>query len=238
MSIFAEKLKEVVLSVIPVVGIVLWIHALMTPLTGELMFALLSGAVLVIVGLTLFLIGVDLGMEPLGANISTLITKQNRLWLVIAGGLLLGFFVSMAEPDLMILAQQIEEVTSGLIGSRTILYTVSFGIASLLVVGFVRVLYNVSLRRVLIPAYLLVLVLAILSPPAYLGIAFDAGGVATGPMTATFILAVTQGIADAAPSADLMLDGFGMIAMVAMMPILTLQVQGLIFKWKMKREEA
>ena len=139
MGIFSEKLKEVVASVAPIISIVFLLHFVLVPLPGEMISMFVIGSLAVVAGLTLFLIGADLGMEPLGKVLGTIITRKNNVWIVIGVGLVLGFFISMAEPDLLILADQIQDITSGAIASRTIMVSVSIGIAVLLVVGFLRI---------------------------------------------------------------------------------------------------
>ena len=126
-------------SVAPIISIVFLLHFVLVPLPGEMISMFVIGSLAVVAGLTLFLIGADLGMEPLGKVLGTIITRKNNVWIVIGVGLVLGFFISMAEPDLLILADQIQDITSGAIASRTIMVSVSIGIAVMLVVGFLRI---------------------------------------------------------------------------------------------------
>src|SRR5690606_36430223 len=138
--------------------------------------------------------GVDIGLTIIGQNMGASIAKSNKIWVVIIAGLLLGFFISIAEPDLHILGGQIELVTSGLITKWLIVVIVSIGIAALLAFGLVRIVYNIPLYKVLTVIYLLIFVIAIFTSPEFLAISFDASGATTGALTVPFILALALGV--------------------------------------------
>jgi hypothetical protein len=129
---------------------------------------------LIVVGMTVFLVGVDLGVTPAGSRLGEAIIRRNRAWIVVGAGLLLGFLVSVAEPDLHILADQGESVTAGLLGKWDIVLVVSVGIAALLVSGLLRILYGVPTYLVLTGLYILIFILSLLSSSSFLAIAFDA----------------------------------------------------------------
>jgi hypothetical protein len=159
---------------------------------------------------------------------------DNKIFIVIVG-FVLGLVTILAEPAVYVLTRQIEDVTSGYVKRKAVLVSLSLGVGIAIALSAVRILVPaIQLWHYLLPGYIICILMTFFAPKLFVGIAFDAGGVATGPMTATFILAFTQGVADAFEGADLLVEGFGMIAMVAMMPIITLQILGIIFKIKSK----
>lgn len=161
---------------------------------------------------------------------------DNKVYILIIG-FVLGVATILAEPAVHVLTQQIEDVTSGYVKRPAILVSLSAGVGGAVLLSVIRILVpSVQLWHYLLPGYLISLGLMFFAPKLFVGIAFDAGGVATGPMTATFILAFIQGAAGAFEGADVIIDGFGMIAMVAMMPIITLQMLGWIFSIRSKRK--
>ena len=144
----------------------------------------------------------------------------------------------MAEPAVYVLTDQIEEVTSGYVKKKVVLFTLAIGVGIAVALSIIRILIpQLELWQYLLPGYLIAILLTYITPKLFVGIAFDSGGVASGPMTATFILAYTQGAAQAIEGADVIVDGFGVIAMVAMTPLIMLQILGLIFKLKSRRRE-
>lgn len=216
MNIFTEKLKEVLTSVIPITIIVLLLHFTISPLAPPLIIRFIIGAVLVVLGLTFFLIGVDLAVTPLGAILGSSITKSNKLWIVVISGLILGFFISIAEPGLLVLANQVATVTLGQISSSSILIVVSIGLAILIAFGFIRVIYNIPLYKTLTVLYLLIFILALFTSAEFQAIAFDASGATTGVLAVPFILALSLGISNLKKdSKSSEKDSFGLVAIAS-----------------------
>ncbi|MFY9501221.1 MAG: DUF1538 domain-containing protein, partial [bacterium] len=187
MHILGEKLKEVLFAVLPITVIVLILSFTIVPLEPILILRFLLGALLIIGGLAIFLFGVDIGVTPIGNLMGSTIAKTNRIWLVGLSGLLLGFFISIAEPDLHILAGQVDSVTSGLIGKFYLVIIVSLGIGALLAQGLLRIVNNINLGKTFTLLYAIIFVLALYTSPEYLAIAFDASGATTGALTVPFI---------------------------------------------------
>lgn len=195
MSAVTEKFREVLMSVLPIIVIVTLLHLTLTPLEGMIYLRFLIGAASVIVGLTIFLAGTDLGITPIGENLGKGIASSNKLWVVIGAGLFLGFFISIAEPDLHILADQVNMVTGGEITDWTILIVVSVGIATMMTIGLLRVVYSFPLYKLMVIIYVFILLLAIFTSEEFLAIAFDASGATTGALTVPFMLALSAGVA-------------------------------------------
>jgi hypothetical protein len=172
-----------------------------------------------------------------GTIIGYTLASRDSFYFLILMGFILGIVTMLAEPAVYVLTHQIEDVTSGYVKRRAVLTALALGGGLAIGLSMLRIVVpGIQLWHYLLPGYALSIGLSYFVPKLFVGIAFDAGGVATGPMTATFILAFTQGAAEAIPWADVLLDGFGMIAMVALMPILTLQILGLFFSINSRKE--
>lgn len=225
------KFKEVILSVLPITVIVLILNYTLTPMDTVMLIRFLIGAVFIAVGLTIFLIGVDVGITPIGNAMGTTIAKSNKVWVVAIAGIILGFFISIAEPDLHILAGQVEAVTSGTINKNSIVIMVSIGIAIMLSIGLLRIVYQLSLHKLLTILYGLILILAIFTSPEFTAISFDASGATTGALTVPFMLAIALGIShlkkDSESSEN---DSFGLIAIVSTGAIISVMITGMFNK--------
>lgn len=221
-DLLQDKFKETVISVCPVVILVLVLHVLVAPLALPVLERFLLGAVLVIVGLTVFLIGVEIAISPLGNAIGSMLARRRSLSLLLAGGLVLGFVTSVAEPDLAVLAGQIQEATGGALSAVSILLVVAAGIGVMLALALARIVFQVSLRNVLLVIYLLIGGLCLAVPQDFLGIAFDAGGATTGSMTVPFVLALGMGVSAAGTGTKSEEDSFGLIGIASGGPMIAL----------------
>jgi hypothetical protein len=230
LNVLINKFKEVILSVLPITIIVLILNFTIAPIEISLILRFIAGAILIIIGLSIFLFGADIGMGPLGSLMGSSLTKSKKLWHIIIFGFILGFLVTIAEPDLQILAGQVSAVTSGMISKIGILVAVSIGVGILLVAGLMRVIYNISLSMLLTLLYGVILVLALFSSPSFLGIAFDASGATTGAMTVPFILALGLGISSAKGGKSLEEDSFGLVGIASTGPILAVLLMSILSK--------
>ena len=163
MNVLLEKSRDVISAVVPIVVIVLALNFTITPLESHLLLRFLLGSAAVIIGLSVFLFGVDIGVTPIGNVMGSSIAKSNKIWVVVAAGLALGFMISLAEPDLHILAAEVEHVTSGVITKASIVLVVSVGIAVLLTAGLLSIVLSKRLNMLLLVAYAIIAVLAALS---------------------------------------------------------------------------
>lgn len=216
MNLILEKLKEMASTVIPIAIIVFIVNFTLIPLGVPVLARFLIGTVLVILGLALFLIGVDIGITPFGDHVGESLARSNKLWLVLVGGLILGFFISIAEPGLLVLGGQIDNVTHGAISATSLFVVVSVGMAFMISVGFLRVFFNVQLKYVLLAIYTIIFALAIFTSEEFLAISFDASGATTGVLAVPFILALSTGISklkkDSVASEE---DSFGLVALAS-----------------------
>ena len=216
MNLLLSKSKEVLFSVLPITGIVIVLHFTLTPIPTDSLIRFILGAVLILIGLSIFLFGVDLGITPLGTNIGSTLSKTNKVWIVVIAGVVLGFFISVAEPDLQILAHKVAEVTGGDISMISILIVVSAGIGVMVVVGFLRIVYNLPIHILFLVFYGIIFLLAIFASPVFLAISFDASGATTGALTVPFIMALAVGIStlkkDSVASES---DSFGLVGVAS-----------------------
>jgi len=198
---------------------------------------ILFGFLYSFIGVFLFLIGVNGGFLQIGSIVGVKLMKFNSNVLLIITGFVIGFITMIAEPAVYILTHQIENVTTGTIKRKVILFALSTGVGIAIALSVLRILYiQIELWHFLLPGYIIALLLTFFVPKIFVGIAFDAGGVATGPVTTTFVLAFIHGIAHTNPQANLLIHGFGMIAMVALMPIITIQLMGFLYNLKINKK--
>jgi hypothetical protein len=193
---------------------------------------IIKGLIFTLVGLVIFLTAVNSGFMDMGRVLGMEIASIGK-WPLIGLGFLIGLIVVLVEPAVHVLGEQIEEVTSGHIPINLIRMTLSLGVGTAIALSMVRITVpEVKLWYFLLPGFAIAILLSYKSDPVFVGIAFDAGGVASGPMTATFVLAFAQGAATMIPTANVLVDGFGIIAMVAMAPVLSIMILGTIFEGK------
>ena len=231
MNVLIEKFKEVLYAVLPVTFIVLVLNFTIVPLETHLLLRFLIGALWIIFGLSIFLFGVDIGISPIGNLMGGYLTKTNKVWFVGIAGLILGFFISVAEPDLHILAAQVAFVTSGAISKTSIVVVVSIGIAALLALGLFRIVYNKPLHKLLTVLYLVIFGLALFTSPEFLAVSFDASGATTGAMTVPFILALALGVSSLKKGGKASEeDSFGLVAIASSGAILAVIIMSIISK--------
>jgi len=233
---FPQILKESIITLLPLLILFLIFDKTKFKLNKKSKNTILKGLLYTQIGLTLFLVGVNAGFMEVGRIMGEEIANFYP-WLLPIVGFLLGMVVVLAEPAVYVLTEQVEEVTAGHIKKKVILIALSLGIAFAVSMSMLRIMIpSLKLWHFLLPGFALGAFLSYKVPPIFVGIAYDSGGVASGPMTATFVLAFAQGAANAIATANVLIDGFGVIAMVAMTPLVAIQVLGLIFKIKANRE--
>ncbi|MDX9821984.1 MAG: DUF1538 domain-containing protein [Syntrophales bacterium] len=225
---------EVALALGPLLVVFLFFQFFILKLPKRQMIRIVKGFALTFIGLSLFLQGVFIGFMPVGELMGMSLGSLKYNWILIPIGFFLGFAVIMAEPAVQVLITEVEKVSSGHINRRVLLYTICIGVACSVAMSMARVLWGISLWHLIVPGYLAALLLTPFVSAEFVSIAFDAGGAATGPMTVTFILSMTVGVAKQLEGRDPLLDGFGMISLVALAPILTILILGFLYGRKQK----
>ncbi|MFP3041284.1 DUF1538 domain-containing protein [Treponema primitia] len=188
---------------------------------------ILIGFVYTFIGLVVFLTGVDVGFIPVGSLFGSELGASPIKWVLIPLSMVIGYFIVAAEPAVHVLNKQVEDVSQGAITQKVMSTALSIGMSLALGIAMVRILFNISILYILVPGYVFALILTFIVPPIFTGIAFDSGGVCSGPMTSTFLLPFAIG---ACATAGHMEDAFGIVAMVAMTPLVVVQLLGLIYR--------
>ena len=219
-----EKIKESLSSVLPVTGIVILIHLLLSPMPGGTFALFLIGAVLLVLGMGLFTLGADLSMMPMGERVGAHLTKSKKLSILIPVCFLIGALITIAEPDLTVLAGQVPTVPDAVL-----ILTVAVGVGLFLVLALLRIIFRKSLELLLFVFYGLVFVLAAFTPEEFLAAAFDSGGVTTGPITVPFIMALGIGVAAVRGGNSAQDDSFGLVTMCSIGPVLSMLLLGMFY---------
>lgn len=225
--------KEMAIAMLPIVGIFLIFQLALLRLTRRRLVKILIGLLYTYLGLVLFLTGVNIGFSTLGAELGAALGRTAPQWLIPLA-IVLGWFIISAEPAVSILEKQIETVSAGAIPGKAIKRSLSIAIAIAMGLAMLRVLTGISILWFVVPGYAAALALSFLVPDIYTAIAFDSGGVASGPMTATFMLQLVMG-ASIALGGNVLRDAFGVVALVAMMPLLSIQLVGFLYERRAKR---
>ncbi len=223
-STFKEKLNETLKAVFPILLIVLFLCFTIAPIPPSILMTFLIGAALLIVGMLFFNVGVDLSMTPMGERTGTIITKSKNLFLIVVITFIMGFIITISEPDLQVLAQQVPSIPN-----MTLILAVALGVAVFLVIAILRMLFSIALSHLLLIFYTIVFILTMFVPADFLAISFDSGGVTTGPMTVPFIMAFGVGIAAIRNDKHAEDDSFGLVALSSVGPILAVLLLGMIY---------
>ena len=220
-TILAEKLKESLASVIPVSVIVLLLLVTIAPIDAPILLSFIIGTVMLVLGMALFTLGADIAMMPMGEYVGSKMTKTKKLWMIVIVSFFVGVMITVSEPDLTVLANQISSIPS-----LSLILAVALGVGIMLVIAMLRIIFNVRLKYLLLGFYFVVFVLAFLVPKSFLSISFDSGGVTTGPMTVPFIMSLGVGVASIRADEDG--DSFGLVALCSVGPIIAVMILGLI----------
>ena len=226
-------LKEMALSLFPIIAFFTLFQLISRDITRNTLIKIIIGMFYTYIGLVLFLTGANVGFMPAGNYLGETIATLSYGWIIIPIGMIIGYFIVKAEPAVFVLTKQVEEMTSGMIPASAIGTALSIGVSVSVGLAMTRVVTGISIMYLLVPGYFLALVLTFFVPKLFTAIAFDSGGVASGPMTATFLLSFAMGACKAV-GGNIIADAFGIVAMVAMTPLITIQIMGLIFQIKEK----
>ena len=227
---------EALKSIAPLFGLFVVFQITLLKMTMRQVLRLIIGFIYAFIGLSIFLIGVNGGFMQAGAELgqtlgNLAITKGGFFYVLLIGtGLALGAIIVCAEPAVWVLSEQVEQVSGGTIKRKALLIFLSVGTAIAIGLALWRAVAGFNLKFILVPGYAIAMILLVFCPKLFSAIAFDSGGVASGPLTSTFILSFTLGAANGQS------DSFGVIALVAMMPLIAIQIMGIIFKVKQKKQ--
>ena len=229
-------MKEMLISLLPIILFFFIFQIVSLHLHKKTLVKIIIGIIYTYIGLVLFLTGVNVGFMPAGNYLGQVIAGLSYPWIIVPIGMLIGYFIVKAEPAVYVLTEQVEELTSGAISAKAMGMSLSIGVALSLGLAMVRVLNGISILWFLLPGYAVALGLTFFVPKIFTAIAFDSGGVASGPMTATFLLPFSMGACEAL-GGNVVTDAFGVVAMVAMTPLITIQILGLIYQIQEQMKE-
>lgn len=227
-------IEEMAVSILPIIIFFGIFQLIARDINKKSLIRIGIGLLYTYVGLVLFMTGVNVGFMPAGNYLGQTIAGLPYAWIIVPIGMIIGYFIVLAEPAVFVLTKQVEEITSGAISSKAMRTSLSIGVAASVGLAMIRVLTGISILWFLVPGYTIALVITFFVPKIFTAIAFDSGGVASGPMTATFLLPFAMGACEAL-GGNIITDAFGIVAMVAMTPLITIQVMGLIAQLKERR---
>ena len=222
-------LKDIALALLPIVLLFLIFNLIRLKLNRRELFRILMGCAYTYVGLVTFLTGVNTGFMPAGSYLGTAIAELKIRWIIIPIGMLIGYYIVKAEPAVYVLMEKVEEITDGSISGHSLQISLSIGMAVSIGISMLRVLTGFNIMWFLVPGYAVAILMSFMTPKIFTAIAFDSGGVASGPMTATFLLPFAMG-ACIAVDGNVVTDAFGLVAMVAMTPLISIQTLGYIYE--------
>ncbi|MDY3286493.1 MAG: DUF1538 domain-containing protein [Eubacteriales bacterium] len=228
--------RDVFVSIVPIFLMYLVFQALSHRYQRRQRLRILVGFGYTYIGLVLFLCGVNVGFAPVGTMLGRELAATTQCWLLVPVGMLIGYFIVKAEPAIQILNHQVEGVTDGAVSAKAMNLCLSIGVSVSVGLAMLRVLTGISLQWIVIPGYVIALVMSRLVPKIFVGIAFDSGGVASGPMTSTFLLPLCIGACEML-GGNVMTDAFGVVALVALTPLIAIQIMGLQYRFKLNRRK-
>lgn len=231
---FPQYTEEVLISMLPILAVFMLFQIKTRKYHRRQLLRMCVGFLYTIAGLVLFLVGVNIGFAPVGNLLGEQMVSSSYQWLLIPVGLLIGYYIVKAEPAVQILNHQVEDITDGMVTKEQMNLCLSVGVAGAVGLAMFRVLTGIPIYWILIPGYLLALGMSYRVQPILIGIAFDSGGVASGPMTSTFLLPLTMG-ACTALGGNVVTDAFGVVALVALAPLIAIQIMGLVYEHKLKK---
>ncbi len=227
--------KEVFISLMPIIAVYVIFQLMKRKFLKRQQIRVAIGFIYTYIGLVLFLCGVNVGFAPVGTMLGSEIVAADRKWLMIPIGMIIGYFIVKAEPAIQILNHQVQTVTKGTISGKSMNHCLSIGVAISIGLSVLRILTGMPIQYIIIPGYIIALIMTRFVPKIFVGIAFDSGGVASGPMTSTFLLPFCIGACEAV-GGNLMTDAFGVVALVALTPLIAIQIMGLQYRFKMNKQ--
>jgi hypothetical protein len=228
----------VLTAISPLVVLFLVFQVFLLKLPLRQVASILKGTLIAAAGLFLFLTGVALAFLPFGRVVGEALGAMESTWLMVAAGAVLGFVTAWGEPAVRVLADQVDDASNGSIPAKLVVASIAVGVAVWVGIGMLRIAWGLDLLYLLVPGYALVLVLMAFSSKDFVPVAADSGGVATGPLANSFLLALAMGAASARGGADPLVNGFGLVALIALAPVMSVMAVGVLVRLKSERKGA
>lgn len=228
--------KEVALSILPILVVFLVFQLMSHRYHRRQRAKVVVGFIYTFIGLVLFLCGVNIGFAPVGSLLGKELAGSSAKWLLVPIGMLIGYYIVKAEPAIQVLNRQVQSVTNGTISAKAMNRCLSIGVSISIGLAVIRILTGIPIYWIIIPGYIIALAMSKMVPKIFVGIAFDSGGVASGPMTSTFLLPLSIGACEAV-GGNVMTDAFGVVALVALTPLIAIQIMGISYNIKLNRQK-
>lgn len=222
------KVLEVITAILPLVVAVVILQVAVIRMPWLVFLQFIIGAAMVIAGMILFLLGVEIGILPMGKALGAGVPRRGSIYWVIGIALLIGFAATVAEPDVLVLTGQVDQVSGGTIASNVLVPVIAIGVGFFVAMAMLRVLFNFPIAYLLTAGYVIVIILAFFAPAEFIPVAFDAGGVTTGPMAVPIILSLGLGFSSVLSGRSALSDGFGLIGLASIGPVIGVMVMGMV----------
>lgn len=229
-TVFRNTLFEVLRAIAPLIGVVIVLQIAFVRSSSAIFVQFLIGSILVITGMVFFLLGIEVGILPAGKTVGAGLIEKRSIWLIVAIAFLIGFSTTIAEPDVLVLSEQAEEITSGSVNANSLVYIIAIGLAFFVTMAMLRILLGIRLAYILLASYFVVILLSLFTPPEYVALAFDSGSVTTGALTAPIVIALGLGLSSVLAGRSAISDGFGLLGLASIGPIIAVMIMGLILR--------
>jgi hypothetical protein len=227
LALIRLRLPEVLRAIAPLIGVVCVLQVTLIHAPAPQFLQFLLGSVLVVLGMLLLFIGIDMGILPMGRFIGAELPRKRSLWLIVGVAFGLGFVTTVAEPDVLILVQQVQSASGGAVSGRALGYAIAAGVGLFAALALLRIVLGLSLKLLLALAYGVMLLLSWFAPPAFVPMAYDAGSVTTGVLSAPVLLALTLGLSAVLAGRSAQADGFGLLGLASIGPIIVILLLGI-----------
>lgn len=229
-NLLKDTTLEVIRATAPLIVVVIILQFTFVKASAGTFIQFLIGSVLVIAGMTFFLLGIEVGILPAGKTIGAGLVERRSLWLIIAIAFVIGFSTTIAEPDVLVLSKQVETITGGAIPENNLVYIIGISLAFFVTMAMMRIILGFRIVYLLTASYLIVIVLSFFTPPEFIPLAFDSGSVTAGVLTAPIVLALGIGLSSVLAGRSAISDGFGLLGLASIGPIIAVMIMGMIIQ--------
>lgn len=227
-TLLKDAALEVIRAIAPLIAVVIVLQVFLVKAPTETFIQFLISAVMVVVGMTLFLLGIEVGILSAGKTVGTGLAERHSIWLIIAVAFLIGFATTIAEPDVIVLSQQADIISNGAIPGNLLMYIIGIGLAFFVVMAMMRIILGFPIAYLLAAGYLIVIVLSFFTPADFLALSYDAGSATTGALTAPIVIALGIGLSSVLSGRSALSDGFGLLGLASIGPIIAVMIMGII----------
>lgn len=227
-NLLKDTILEVIRAIAPLIVVVIILQLTFVRASAGVFIQFSIGSVLAVVGLAFFLLGIEVGILPAGKAVGAGLVERRSLWLIIAIAFLIGFSTTIAEPDVLVLSRQVAIITEGTVSENALVYTIGIGLAFFVTMAMMRIILGFPIAYLLAAGYLIVIILSLFTPPDFVPLAFDAGSVTTGALTAPIVLALGIGLSSVLAGRSAISDGFGLLGIASIGPIIAVMIMGMI----------